>query len=216
MAAVDGMSLNQSTLGVVWSKKVWSTLKPLLAVRMPGWSALAERPRAVAPERHPPGGERAGDAGRDAAEAGVVERAAARRSPRTSRAASSAGDSSRPSIVVTLPPAVRITMNPPPPMPQEYGSVTPSTLAAATAASTALPPSRSAWIAARVPSMSTDAAAPPLPAAVGCFWSWASAAGGSRMTSATSATMRRRARSARRAIGIARWLPGAALADNPA
>jgi len=55
-----------------------------------------------------------------------------------------AGDSSRPSIVVTFPRAVRITMKPPPPMPQEKGSVTPSTLAAATAASTALPPSRSA------------------------------------------------------------------------
>src|SRR4051794_18077335 len=48
-----------------------------------------------------------------------------------------AGDSSRPSIVVTLPLAVRITMNPPPPMPHEYGSVTPNTLAAATAASIA-------------------------------------------------------------------------------
>ena len=119
-----------------------------------------------------------------------------------------AGDSSRPSIVVTLPPAVRITMNPPPPMPQEYGSVTPSTPAAATAASTALPPSRRAWIAARVPSMSTDAAAPPLPTTVGCFWSWASAVGGSRTTSATSATMSRRAKRERRAISIARWLPG--------
>ena len=30
-----------------------------------------------------------------------------------------AGDSSRPSIVVTFPLAVRMTMNPPPPMPQE-------------------------------------------------------------------------------------------------
>ena len=30
-----------------------------------------------------------------------------------------AGDSSRPSIVVTFPRAVRITMNPPPPMPHE-------------------------------------------------------------------------------------------------
>jgi hypothetical protein len=82
-----------------------------------------------------------------------------------------AGDSSRPSIVVTLPSAVRMTMKPPPPMPHEYGSVTPSTPAAATAASTALPPSLSAWIAARVPSRSTDAAAPPPPAAVGCFCS---------------------------------------------
>jgi hypothetical protein len=80
-----------------------------------------------------------------------------------------AGDSSRPSIVVTFPFAVRITMNPPPPIPHENGSVTPRTPAAATAASTALPPLRSALIAARVPSRSTVAAAPPLPIAVGCF-----------------------------------------------
>ena len=50
------------------------------------------------------------------------------------------GAVSRPSIVVTLPSAVRMTMKPPPPMPHENGSVTPSTPAAATAASTALPP----------------------------------------------------------------------------
>ena len=80
-----------------------------------------------------------------------------------------AGDSSRESIVVTLPFAVRITMKPPPPMPHENGSVTPRTAAAATAASTALPPLRSVRIAARVPARSTLAAAPPLPTAVGCF-----------------------------------------------
>ena len=50
------------------------------------------------------------------------------------------GAFSRPSIVVTSPSAVRMTMKPPPPMPHENGSVTPSTPAAATAASTALPP----------------------------------------------------------------------------
>jgi hypothetical protein len=79
------------------------------------------------------------------------------------------GDSSRASIVVTLPFEVRMTMNPPPPMPHENGSVTPSAAAAATAASTAFPPRRSVRIAARVPSRSTVAAAPPLPVAVGCF-----------------------------------------------
>ena len=79
------------------------------------------------------------------------------------------GDSSRPSIVVTFPLEVRITMNPPPPMPHENGSVTPSTPAAATAASTAFPPWRSVRMAACVPARSTLAAAPPLPTAVGCF-----------------------------------------------
>jgi hypothetical protein len=59
-----------------------------------------------------------------------------------------AGDSSRESMVVILPSRVRMTMKPPPPMPHENGSVTPSTPAAATAASTALPPSRRVVIAA--------------------------------------------------------------------
>ena len=58
-------------------------------------------------------------------------------------------------------------MKPPPPMPQEYGSVTPSTLAAATAASMALPPERSTSMAAEVARTSTVAAAPPRPVAVG-------------------------------------------------
>src|SRR6266705_3436968 len=74
---------------------------------------------------------------------------------------------SRPSIVVTRPPTVRITMNPPPPRPHENGSVTPSTPAATTAASTALPPAFSSSIAACVASVSTDAAAPPVPTDVG-------------------------------------------------
>ena len=79
----------------------------------------------------------------------------------------SAGDSSRESIVVISPSGVRMTMKPPPPMPHEYGSVTPRTAAAATAASTALPPLRSVSIAASVPSTSTVAAAPRVPVAVG-------------------------------------------------
>src|SRR5690606_41519498 len=58
-------------------------------------------------------------------------------------------------------------MNPPPPMPHEYGSVTPSTAAAATAASTALPPLRSTDRPARVASRSTVATAPPDPVATG-------------------------------------------------
>ena len=79
------------------------------------------------------------------------------------------GDSSRESIVVTSPLRVRITMNPPPPMPQEKGSTTPSTPAAATAASTALPPLRRVSMAALVPRASTVAAPPSLPTAVGRF-----------------------------------------------
>jgi hypothetical protein len=78
-----------------------------------------------------------------------------------------AGAVSRPSIVVTRPPAVRTTMKPPPPMPHENGSVTPRTPAAATAASTALPPCFSVSIAVCVAILSTLAAAPPVPIEVG-------------------------------------------------
>src|SRR4051812_41629173 len=60
-------------------------------------------------------------------------------------------------------------MNPPPPMPATYGSVTPRVAAAATAASTALPPRRSTSIADRVASWSTVAAAPPVPIATACL-----------------------------------------------
>src|SRR5689334_10423108 len=59
-----------------------------------------------------------------------------------------------------------MTMNPPPPIPEENGSVTPRTPAAAIAASTALPPSRSACTAAPVAVASTLDAAPPVPVAV--------------------------------------------------
>src|SRR3954447_6161881 len=58
-------------------------------------------------------------------------------------------------------------MKPPPPMPQENGSVTPSTAAAVTAASVALPPRRSVSIAAFVARRSTVAAAPRYPVEVG-------------------------------------------------
>src|SRR5437764_6116101 len=59
-------------------------------------------------------------------------------------------------------------MKPPPPIPATYGSVTPSAAAAATAASTALPPSRRIWIPACVASGSTVATAPPVPTATAC------------------------------------------------
>src|SRR5438270_3016132 len=71
-------------------------------------------------------------------------------------------------------------MKPPPPMPATYGSVTPRVALAATAASTALPPSRSTSMAVRVASRSTLAAAPPVPTAVGC---WAEAGGAETPTS---------------------------------
>src|SRR5262245_11784344 len=74
---------------------------------------------------------------------------------------------SRPSIVTTRPSAVRMTMKPPPPTPHENGSVTPRTAAVVTAASMALPPLFSVSIAACVASVSTDAAAPPVPIDVG-------------------------------------------------
>jgi hypothetical protein len=77
------------------------------------------------------------------------------------------GAVSRPSIVVTRPLAVRTTMKPPPPIPDENGSVTPRTAAEATEASIAFPPRRRMSIAACVAIFSTDAAAPPLPVAVG-------------------------------------------------
>ena len=54
-------------------------------------------------------------------------------------------------------------------MPHENGSTTPSTPAAATAASTALPPSRRTSIAVCVARGSTLAAEPPQPSAVGVF-----------------------------------------------
>src|SRR5690242_12347569 len=54
-------------------------------------------------------------------------------------------------------------------MPEEYGSVTPRAAAVATAASTALPPSRSTSMPAAEASASTLATAPPYPTATGTF-----------------------------------------------
>ena len=79
----------------------------------------------------------------------------------------SAGAVSRPSIVVTSPVAAsKYTKYPPPPMPELYGSVTPSAAAVAIAASTALPPSRSTSRPIALADASTDETAPPYPVEV--------------------------------------------------
>src|SRR3954465_804458 len=86
-------------------------------------------------------------------------------------------------------------MKPPPPMPHEYGSTTPSTPDAAIAASTALPPRRRTSIAAWVPCGSTLAAPPPTPTAVGCLVGagvWWAAAGAATRAAATTERSRRR------------------------
>ena len=165
-AAVAGMSSNHGTAACVWSKNVWSTTKPFARDADARLQRLGERDRAVLLERvrhvaSVPGTptdiplQRASLNGSGAPfsqnEVGVI----------------AAGAVSRPSIVVTFPSAVRMTMNPPPPMPHENGSVTPSTPAAMTAASMALPPAFSSSIAACVASRSTLAAAPPVPVDVG-------------------------------------------------
>src|SRR5204862_6946492 len=81
-----------------------------------------------------------------------------------------AGAVSRPSRVTTRCVAAwKYTKKPPPPIPAEYGSVTPRVAAAATAASTALPPARSTSIADRLASASTVATAPPVPIATACL-----------------------------------------------
>src|SRR5919198_2170344 len=64
-----------------------------------------------------------------------------------------------------------MTMNPPPPIPATYGSVTPRVAATATAASTAFPPLRRISMPTRVASASTLATAPPVPVATACFGS---------------------------------------------
>src|ERR1700760_545495 len=62
-----------------------------------------------------------------------------------------------------------MTMNPPPPGPATNGIVTPSALAVATAASTALPPCLSALIPAWLAPRSMEATPPPVPTATGCL-----------------------------------------------
>src|SRR6476646_2181301 len=99
-------------------------------------------------------------------------------------------------------------MNPPPPMPHEYGSTTPRTAAAATAASIAFPPWRSVSIAACVARGSTVAAPPPVPTAVGCFGGAEVSRAGAAAGIANSIAAARTARSMRRmADSYPRWAP---------
>src|SRR5579863_2099488 len=60
-------------------------------------------------------------------------------------------------------------MKPPPPGPATNGMVAPMVLAAATAASMALPPCLSTVMAASLAPRLIDAAAPPVPMATGCL-----------------------------------------------
>src|SRR3954454_1695094 len=160
------MSSNHGTAACVWSKNVWSMTKPVFATRMPGCSTWA---RLIVPYLSSASSQVAGVPGTP------TDRPLQRASLNGSGAPFSQNDVgviasgavSRPSSVVTLPLAVRMTMKPPPPTPHENGSVTPSTPAAATAASTALPPAFSVSMAACVANVSTLAAAPPVPMDVG-------------------------------------------------
>ena len=170
-AAVEGTSSNQSASGWVIEVKVESTTKPSCATSMAGASAWASEkvPYSRSARSQP---------------ATVPGTPALRPLQRASLKASgapfsqklsgciAAGAISRVSIVVVCPAGVRMTMNPPPPIPHDSGSTTPSTAAAVTAASTALPPRRSAPIAACVATLSTVAAAPPVPVAVASGWCW--------------------------------------------
>ena len=163
---LEGTSSNQSRTEFAWSYQVWSMTYPSLATRIPGCSACAS---VIVPYLSSASAQVAGVPGTP------TDMPLKRASLNGSGAPFSQKEVgviatvafSRPSIVVTWPPAVRITMKPPPPRPHENGSVTPSTPAATTAASTALPPAFSSSIAACVASVSTDAAAPPVPTDVG-------------------------------------------------
>src|SRR4051812_32230641 len=88
-------------------------------------------------------------------------------------------------------------MTPPPPIPAEYGSVTPRAAPATTAASTAFPPLRSTSSAALDASRSTVATAPPVPAAVGCLGVGAGRAGAGRATAPAGTASRRPSASSR-------------------
>src|SRR4029079_9136552 len=100
-------------------------------------------------------------------------------------------------------------MNPPPPMPHEYGSTTPSTPAAATAASIALPPWRSVSIAACVARGLACAARLPVPTAVACLGGAETSRAGAAAGTAKSSPAARTARSMRRmADSYPRCAPG--------
>src|SRR5690349_7386648 len=124
------------------------------------------------------------------------------------------GDTSRESIVVIRPvrPS-RSVMNPPPPMPHEYGSTTPRTLAPAIAASNAFPPRRSTSIAACVASGSTDAAAPLAPTAAGCFSCAAATGALNNAATAPTATTHRIRRTGKPPVSCASPLPGASAGE---
>src|SRR5690348_12965365 len=83
-------------------------------------------------------------------------------------------------------------MKPPPPGPATNGSLTPSALAVATAASIALPPCRSTRMPARLASRSAEVTAPPEPTASGClpacFAGCVAAPGGASVTAVTDRT----------------------------
>ncbi len=122
---VEATSSKQSTLSCVWSKKVGRRRSPRGRRRWPA-SSRRSGPRPVAVERLVPLLDGAGHAGRQAGVARGAEGVAGA-GPASMKVSGrmAAGAFSRPSIVVTLPCGVRMTMNPPPPMPAENGSVTP-------------------------------------------------------------------------------------------
>ncbi len=160
------MSLNQSSAPLVWSKNVWSTTNPFLATPIAGCNTCASFivPYFLSALAHV--------AGVPGTPTDMPLQRASLNGSGTPFSQNDVGviasDAvSRPSIVVTLPCAGRMTMKPPPPRPHENGSVTPSTAAAATAASTALPPAFSVSMAAWLARVSTLAAAPPFPIDVG-------------------------------------------------
>src|SRR3954463_1675853 len=202
------MSSNHGTAACVWSKNVWSTTKPFFATRMPGCSTW---PRLIVPYFSSASYHVAGGPGPP------TDRPLQRASLNGSGAPFSQNDVgviasgavSRPSSVVTLPLAVRMTMKPPPPTPHENGSVTPRTPAAATAASTALPPDFSVSMAACVASVSTLAAAPPVPMDVGGPFGATAADAVTPKTSTntkSSATVKRRMDSS--SPGLGNWAAG--------
>ena len=113
------MSLNQSTFGLGLVDEGLVDREAVAGLADAGLERAAERPGAVALAA--PAAQVAGVPGTPA------EMPLKRASSKGSGAPFSqnesgrivAGDSSRPSIVVTFPPAVRMTMKPPPPMPHE-------------------------------------------------------------------------------------------------
>src|SRR4051794_23253005 len=92
-------------------------------------------------------------------------------------------------------------MKPPPPMPIEYGSTTPSAASPATAASTALPPCLSTSSAAWLAYGSTVATAPFLPTST----DWAT---GGRSAAAAGTASRQQKTRASRTMRMAQFCPG--------